>query len=56
MKKIFMLGLLTACLGCGVKGRPLPPLEPIRPGDGTLRSEKEKKKETTSPLAKPIQR
>lgn len=26
--------------GCGVKGRPLPPLEPVPIGDGRLKSQK----------------
>lgn len=56
MKNFLLFGFLVFSLGCGVKGRPLPPLEPIRPGDGTLRSEKEKKKTPESPLSKPGQR
>lgn len=26
--------------GCGVKGKPLPPLAPVRAGDGTLKSQR----------------
>lgn len=39
--------MLLVLVGCGVKGRPLPPLEPVRPGEGRLlyeKQEEEKKK------------
>lgn len=34
--------LMLALCGCGVKGRPLPPLNPAPIGDGTLKGQKKK--------------
>lgn len=46
-RTIFLLLLVGALVSCGVKGKPLPPLEPIPLSDGTLVSRKiEKKKKS----------
>lgn len=39
---ILTLVLPMTMIGCGVKGRPLPPLNPAPIGDGTLKGQKKK--------------
>lgn len=38
----FLLVLVGLISGCGVKGKPLPPLEPVPMGDGTLKANRDK--------------
>lgn len=35
--------------GCGVKGKPLPPLEPVPIGDGSLSYQKKETRKKTAP-------
>lgn len=45
LQKIFVgVFSLTAVVACGVKGRPLPPLNPPPMGDGRLQYQKEAEK------------
>jgi hypothetical protein len=57
MRNLFLLFFLSFLfLGCGVKGKPLPPLDPVQIGDGRLLYQKDPsnrpkpKKTVTAPI------
>lgn len=53
MFRIFAVMFALALAGCGVKGKPLPPLEPAPIGDGTLSRRQKENQKKIIPLTAP---
>lgn len=55
-KNAFSIGVFILVLtSCGVKGKPLPPVEPVLLGDGTLKLQKKNKKPEARVRTKPAE-
>lgn len=52
MKTVLFFFTSFAMVACGVKGKPMPPLEPIPLGDGTLAAKKNEEKKRKAQTVK----